>query len=91
MSDKIALSYIICGDVDGGTYRNHTEVQANNCDVTILKGPVSLRRTTYLTPNRLEMTFNYRTEVAISFEMARALLIKLKDMDLEDDEPEENE
>jgi len=37
------------------------------------------------------MTFNYRTEVAISFEMARALLIKLKDMDLEDDEPEENE
>ena len=91
MSDKIALSYTIRGDIDGGSYRNHTEIKANNCEVSVLEGPVSVRRTTFLTPNRLEMTFNYRTEVGISFEMARALLDALGTMNLDNETPEDKD
>ena len=91
MSNKIELSYTIRGDIDGGSYRNQTDVAVNNCDITILNGAVSLRRTNFLTPNRLNITFDYRTEVAISFEMARELLDALSTMNLDDDTPEENE
>lgn len=95
MSDKANLSYTIRGDVDGGSYRNNTEVKVDRCDVTELTGEVSLHRTSFLTPNRLEMTFNYRTEVNISFEMARTLLDKLHAMNLDggldDDKPEDED
>ena len=86
-----ALNYTIRGDVDGGSYRNYIEVKVNNCAVTELEGPVSVRRTTYLTPNRLEITFNYSTEIGISFEMARALLDTLSSMNLDDDQPEDKD
>ena len=86
-----ALNYTIRGDVHGGSYQNYIEVKVNNCAVTDLKGPVSVRRTTYLTPNRLEIMFNYSTEISISFEMARALRDTLSTMNLDDDEPEETE
>ena len=88
MSNKIELSYTIRRDIDGGSYRNQTDVAVNNCDITILNGAVSLRRTNFLTPNRLNITFDYRTEVAISFEMARDLLDQLSTINLDDDTPE---
>lgn len=91
MSNKIALSYTIRGDVNGGSYRHQTDVEVDNCDVTVLKGAVSLRRTSFLTPNRLNMTFDYRTEVGISFEMARNLLDQLSTMNLDDETPEDED
>ena len=94
MSDKVKLNYTIHGDVEGGTYRNHTEISADRCEIIQLKSPVSIHRTSYLTPNRLEITLNYRTEVSISFEMARDLLDQLHAMNLDgrlDDDKEEDE
>lgn len=95
MSGKTKLNYTIRGNVDGGNYRNITEVQVDRCDVTELTGPVSIHRTSFLTPNRLEITFNYCTEVNISFEMARNLLDELHAMNLDgrldDDKPEDED
>ena len=91
MSNKIELSYTIRGDVSGGSYRNQTDVEADHCHVTVLKGAVSLRRTSFLTPNRLNISFDYNTEVGISFEMARKLLDQLSTMNLDDETPEDED
>ena len=91
MSNNIELSYTIRGDIAGGSYRNITDVTVDNCDITVLEGSVSLRRTSFLTPNRLNMVFGYRTEVGISFEMARDLLDELSNMNLDDDTPEDED
>lgn len=82
---NINVRYDIKSDIAGGTNRNTVEVIPDSFDVEVLEGHVSVRRSQYLTPNRMMMTFNHNHTVGISFEMARLLLKKLNDLDLADE------